>query len=321
MTSSSGNGGSRSARWACQSARSSTGSGSVRSISASPAACSSRSLPMARGSWWMNPRRISAPGWCCRRGWNLTGRRSRAVCRGSSFQSLPAGGRVSVPPRKEATQLADTDAPIFAHRYQPGAGGSHVTLLLLHGTGGDESDLLPLGSAVAPQAALLSPRGKVLERGLPRFFRRLAEGVFDIEDLTRRTHELADFVEAAAGTYGFDAAQVVALGYSNGANIAASLLLLRPQVLAGAALLRPMLPLVPATPPDLRGKHVLIAAGQHDSLVPASSTRQLADLLQQSGADVTMQWLSAGHGLTSADVATVIRWLADRFRIPTAAAP
>src|SRR3989441_10547584 len=303
MTTNSGNGGSRSARWACQSARSSTGSGSARSISASPAAYSSRSLPMARGPWWMNPLRISAPGWCCRSGWNLAGRRLRAVCRGSSFLRLPAGGRGSVPPRKEATQLADTDAPIFAHRYQPGAGGSHVTLLLLAGTGGDESDLLPLGSAVAPQAALLSPRGKVLERGMPRFFRRLAEGVFDIEDLTRRTHELADFVEAAAGTYGFDAAQVVALGYSNGANIAASMLLLRPHVLAAAALLRPMLPLVPETLPDLRRTDVLIAAGQSDSLVPASSTRLLADLLQRSGAKVTGEWLGCGHGVAGAGAA------------------
>ena len=216
--------------------------------------------------------------------------------------------------------MADADAPTFAHRYQPGAPGSRVTLLLLHGTGGDESDLLPLGSAVAPQAALLSPRGKVLERGLPRFFRRLAEGVFDIEDLTRRTHELADFVEAAAGTYGFDAAQVVALGYSNGANIAASMLLLRPQVLAGAALLRPMLPPVPQTLPDLRGTDVLIAAGQSDSLVPASSTRLLADLLQRSGAEVTVEWLGGGHGLTAADTATVARWLATRFQTPMTAA-
>src|SRR3989441_8136492 len=294
MTSSSGNGGSRSARWACQSARSSTGSGSARSISASPAAYSSRSLPMARDSWWMNPLKISAPGWCCRRGWNLTGRRSRAVCRGSSFHGLPAGGRVSVPPRKEATHLADANALVFAHRYQPGAPGSHVTLLLLHGTGGDESDLLPLGRAVAPQAALLSPRGKVLERGMPRFFRRLAEGVFDIEDLTRRTHELADFVEAAAGTYGFDAAQVVALGYSNGANIAASMLLLRPHVLAAAALLRPMLPLVPQTLPDLHRTDGLIAAAPSHSLRPASSTRLLADLLQRSGAEVTVEWLRGG---------------------------
>jgi len=142
--------------------------------------------------------------------------------------------------------VPNTDALAFEHRYQPGAPGSRVTLLLLHGTGGNESDLLPLGSAVAPQAALLSPRGNVLERGMPRFFRRLAEGVFDLDDLTQRTYELADFVDAAARTYGFDAAQVVGLGYSNGANIAASLLLLRPQVLAGAALLRPMLPLVPA---------------------------------------------------------------------------
>lgn len=201
----------------------------------------------------------------------------------------------------------------FTHRFEPGDPASRVTILLLHGTGGNEADLLPLGKAVAPRAALLSPRGKVLEGIMPRFFRRLAEGVFDIEDLTRRTHELADFVADAARVYGFDASRVVTLGYSNGANIAASLLLLRPQVLAGAALLRPMLPLDPPPVPDLRGKSVLIVAGRRDPLVPAASTERLAGALQEAGAEVTVEWHPGGHGLIRSDVEAVARWFAERF--------
>ena len=130
--------------------------------------------------------------------------------------------------------------PDFIHKFIPGTSGR--TLLLLHGTGGNESDLLPLGRALDPAAALLSPRGKILEHGMPRFFRRLAEGVFDEKDLILRTHELADFIAAAAVKYGFDPKQLIAVGYSNGANIAASTLLLRPGTLAGAALLRGMVP-------------------------------------------------------------------------------
>jgi predicted esterase len=148
---------------------------------------------------------------------------------------------------------------------------------------------------------------------MPRFFRRLAEGVFDIDDLTRRTYELAEFVAEAARVYGLDPAQVIALGYSNGANIAASLLLLRPEAVGGAVLLHPMLPLVPQRLPDLHGKPVLIIAGREDSLVPASSTEQLAGLLQRSGADVTLEWRPGGHGLTAADAGIVAPWLADRY--------
>jgi phospholipase/carboxylesterase len=144
----------------------------------------------------------------------------------------------------------------FIHRFEPGNRPEAPPLLLLHGTGGDESDLLPLGRAVAPGSALLSPRGKVLEHGMPRFFRRLAEGVFDEDDVRRRAHELADFVEASRGKYGI--AAPVALGYSNGANIAAAMLLLRPEALAGAILLRAMVPLVKTPQADLRDKRVLI---------------------------------------------------------------
>src|SRR5262249_16993263 len=145
----------------------------------------------------------------------------------------------------------------FVHRFVPApSAGSGTTLLLLHGTGGNENDLLELGQTLAPNAALLSPRGKVSERGMPRFFRRLAEGVFDIEDLKFRTQALADFVASAASAYGFDPGKVIAVGYSNGANIAVSMLLLRPATLAGAVLFRPMVPFVPAVPPDLSGKPV-----------------------------------------------------------------
>jgi phospholipase/carboxylesterase len=197
----------------------------------------------------------------------------------------------------------------FVHHFQPASGGLTLTLLLLHGTGGDEHDLLPLGRAVAPGAALLSPRGPVRERGMPRFFRRLAPGVFDQEDLVRRADDLATFVADACRAYRRDPAQVVALGYSNGANIAAAVLLLRPTALAGAALLRPLLPLRPAVLPDLRGTPVLIAAGSDDPLVPADSARELAEVLRQAGADVTLQWRTGGHGLTAEDVTEVARWL------------
>jgi phospholipase/carboxylesterase/glyoxalase family protein len=191
----------------------------------------------------------------------------------------------------------------FVHRFSVAQQTDAPTLLLLHGTGGNENDLLGLGRALHPQAALLSPRGKVLERGMvPRFFRRLAEGVFDMEDLQQRTHELADFVGAAADVYGFDAGRVVAVGYSNGANIAASTLLLRPGVLSAAVLLRPMVPLVPATLPDLSGTRVFIAAGQHDPIVTPAQSEKLALLLQSAGAEVALRWHAGGHALASEEV-------------------
>lgn len=203
------------------------------------------------------------------------------------------------------------NATDFIHAFVPGT--SARTLLLLHGTGGTENDLVPLGRSLDPTAALLSPRGKVLENGMPRFFRRLAEGVFDEEDLVRRTHELADFVAAAAGRYGFDPARLVAVGYSNGANIAGGLLLLRPETLSGAALLRPMVPLVPPTMPDLSGKPVLIAAGRQDPIAPTEEAEALATLLREAHAEVTTSLEDAGHGLTQETVETTRRWLTDQI--------
>lgn len=199
----------------------------------------------------------------------------------------------------------------FIHTFVPGT--SARTLLLLHGTGGTENDLVPLGRSLDPAAALLSPRGKVLENGMPRFFRRLAEGVFDEEDLVRRTHELAAFLESAAAQYGFDPGHLVAVGYSNGANIAGGLLLLRPETLSGAALLRPMVPLVPPTMPNLGGKPVLIAAGRQDPIVPAEEAGTLATLLREAGAAVTTSFEDAGHGLTQQTVETTRSWLANRI--------
>ena len=201
----------------------------------------------------------------------------------------------------------------FIHRYVPGSEGNAVTILLLHGTGGNEHDLIELGKSLAPGAALLSPRGKVLENGMPRFFRRLAEGVFDEEDLVKRTHELADFVTRAAEHYGFDAKKIIALGYSNGANIAASLLLLRPEVLHGGVLLRGMVPLEPETQPKLDGVSVLIAAGDYDPLVPAENSARLAALLENSGAEVQLFRSAAGHQLTSADLQTAATWLTEKL--------
>jgi phospholipase/carboxylesterase len=201
----------------------------------------------------------------------------------------------------------------FIHKFVPGT--SERTLILLHGTGGTESDLIALGRALDPEAALLSPRGKVLENGMPRFFRRLAEGVFDEEDLIFRTHELADFIQAAAQQYGFSQNQAVAIGYSNGANIAGSILLLRPDTFQGAALLRPMVPLIPENLPELKGAPVLVAAGNFDPIVPMENARELVSLLRRSGADVTAFFENASHGLTETTVLTVQRWLKDWGRI------
>ena len=198
----------------------------------------------------------------------------------------------------------------FTHEYVPAADGAPpYTLLLLHGTGGDERDLLPLGKQAAPGARLLSPRGRVLEQGMPRFFRRLAPGVFDLKDLEVRTHELADFVTGAAAHYGFDPGTVIALGYSNGANIAASLLLLRPGTLAGAALLRPMVPLVARELPRLDGTPVLLAGGRRDPIVPPEETARLADLLEECGAQVTTRWAPRGHDLGAEELTDVESWL------------
>jgi phospholipase/carboxylesterase/glyoxalase family protein len=198
----------------------------------------------------------------------------------------------------------------FAHRFLPGEDASGATLLLLHGTGGNEEDLLPLGQELAPGAAILSPRGKVLEFGAPRFFRRLAEGVFDHEDLVFRTHELAEFVEAASEEYGFDNRKLVAAGYSNGANIAGSLILLHPGLLRAAVLLRAMVPFEPEVTPDLSGMPVFMASGRRDQMIPPDNSQRLADILDGAGADVDLRWRDTGHGLTHEEVAQAKEWLA-----------
>lgn len=195
----------------------------------------------------------------------------------------------------------------FVHRFEPGTDPELSPLLLLHGTGGDESDLLPLGRSLAPGAALLSPRGPVLENGMPRFFRRLAEGVFDEADLRRRAGELADFVAEARASYGL--AAPLALGFSNGANIAAAMLLLRPDTLAGAVLLRAMVPLSDPPTADLSGKPVLILSGAADPIVPEENARRLAGQLGRAGAEVEHAVLPAGHGLTQTDLARVEAWM------------
>ena len=197
--------------------------------------------------------------------------------------------------------------PDFIHEFTRGK--SERTLLLLHGTGGNERDLIQLGRELDPNASLLSPRGKVLENGMPRFFRRLSEGVFDLEDLKKRTHELADFVIAAAEHYEIDIKNLIAVGYSNGANIAASMLLLRPETLAAAILFRAMVPLIPENQPELSSVRVWIGAGSVDSIVPASETKQLAELLRGAGADVTIRFFRGGHELTNEDVDAAREWL------------
>jgi predicted esterase len=199
----------------------------------------------------------------------------------------------------------------FAYRYVPAEGDDPRTLLLLHGTGGNEDDLVPLGRMLRPGAAILSPRGKVLEHGMPRFFRRLAEGVFDEEDLKERTHELAGFVERAMAEYGRDPARVYAAGFSNGANIAASLLLLYPGLLAGAVLLRAMVPFEPEEMPDLTGMPVYLAGGRADTMITPENTERLAELLQDAGADVTLDWQPGGHGIGREEVQSARGWLND----------
>lgn len=209
----------------------------------------------------------------------------------------------------------NTNSPVldFIHRFIPAPDGNVAaapTVLLLHGTGGNESDLLDLGRSLAPNANLLSPRGKISENGMPRFFRRLAEGVFDEKDLIHRTRELADFLAKAAQHYGFQPDHVTAIGYSNGANIAAGLLLLRPGTLAAAVLLRAMVPLIPETPPDLTGTRVFLASGLSDPILPIDNARRLAGMLRDSGGDVAFREINAGHQLTSAELDEARVWLA-----------
>jgi phospholipase/carboxylesterase len=195
----------------------------------------------------------------------------------------------------------------FIHRFVPATQAGLPALLLLHGTGGDENDLIPLAQKLLPGAALLSPRGKVLENGMPRYFRRLPGGLFDFADLKLRTAELAGFVVAARKAY--DLPAPVALGFSNGANIAASLLLTQPGALAHAALIRAMLQFEPLSLPDLATTRVLLLSGAIDATVPAASRDRLVAVLKQAGAAVTFEIVAGGHNLTQRDFVLAADWL------------
>lgn len=220
---------------------------------------------------------------------------------------------VPPPPPSSSSPTSKSNELGFTHRYIPSQAGNDkagLTLLLLHGTGGNEDDLLPLGRELDPNAGLLSPRGKILEGGrIPRFFRRLAEGVFDIEDLKFRTYELAAFVEKASEMYGFDVHKVIAVGYSNGANIAASMLLLKPQTLSGAILFRAMVPLVPDNLPDLSDKRIFMSSGLRDPIATRQEAEKLSGLLKQARAVVELRWQNSGHELTQDDIRAAKQWL------------
>lgn len=202
--------------------------------------------------------------------------------------------------------------PRFTYHYvfEPATDASQPPLLLLHGTGGSEQDLLRLGRTLSPGSALLSPRGDVSEGGALRFFARLAEGVFDPAEVTRRTHALADFILAAARHHELDPQRLLAVGFSNGANIAATVLQMRPEALGGGILLRPMVVLdQPAAPGSLAGRRVLLVNGAVDPLVPADHPGRLAALLRAGGADVKSEMVQASHQLTPQDVALAQAWL------------
>ncbi len=203
----------------------------------------------------------------------------------------------------------------FIHRFIPAPKGPPARiLLLLHGTGGNENDMIPLGRDLDPAAALLSLRGNVLENGMPRFFRRLAEGVFDEEDVVRRANELADFIPAAAAKYEFDQATLTAVGYSNGANIAAAVFLLRPGVIKSAVLLRAMVPLTPAAGPYLAGARVMVCSGTRDVIIPIENAKRLTAMLREAGADVTLRLEDAGHQLVFDEIAAAKKWLQEPSR-------
>lgn len=204
-----------------------------------------------------------------------------------------------------------TTADTFIHRYIPATRPDEErTLLLLHGTGGNEDDLIPLGETILPGAAILSPRGRISENGMPRFFRRFAEGVFDLDNLREETQALADFVKSSAERYGFDPAKVIAVGFSNGANIGSTLLFLRPEAVNEAVLIRTMVTLEDVQPSGLEGKRVFISSGRFDPIVPVENVAKLASLLEDGGADVTHHWVETGHNLTRGEIDAITDWLA-----------
>ena len=196
----------------------------------------------------------------------------------------------------------------FHHVYRPAKAGNPSYLLLLHGTGGDERDMLPLADQIAPGAGVISPRGQVIENGAPRFFRRFAEGVLDVEDWRNRSEALAAFVSAACAEYGIPARSITAVGYSNGANIAQGLLLLHPETVRGAILFRPMFVTEKVARIDLTGRRILLVAGQHDPIVEPGDAERIKDQLEQRGASVTMKIVRASHGLVQDDIIQARAW-------------
>ncbi|BFT76083.1 alpha/beta hydrolase [Paenibacillus sp. P36] len=194
------------------------------------------------------------------------------------------------------------------HIFQQGTDVTAPVLVLLHGTGGTERDLLPLAQAISPASSVLSIRGNVLENGMPRFFRRLAEGIFDEEDLIFRTKELNDFLDEAAVEHGFDRRNMVAIGYSNGANIAGSLLFHYPDALRGAILHHPMVPRRGIQLPDLTDTPIFIGAGRNDPICSPEETEELQKLLGEAGAEIEVHWENAGHQLTRSEVDAAGTW-------------
>jgi len=221
------------------------------------------------------------------------------------YESIRADIENRLPPLQSAS---------FHHVFQdaPKPADDGRTIVTLHGTGGNEHDLIRFTEDVAATSAILSPRGQVLENGLPRFFKRLANNVFDEADIVQRAHELSTFLIEAAVRYGRKQTQMTALGYSNGANIAAAILLLRPEVFSSAVLLRPMLPLPKQSLPDLNGKAILILRGTQDAVIPSESTDRLVLRLQQAGAEVTTRSIDAGHEITRRDIESISDWLSER---------
>ncbi|MFB3165084.1 alpha/beta hydrolase [Neobacillus sp. 179-J 1A1 HS] len=197
---------------------------------------------------------------------------------------------------------------MMKHIFNKGKDATKPIFLLLHGTGGNELDLLPLAGMIDDEASVLSVRGNVLENGMPRFFRRLAEGVFDEEDLLNRTKELNEFLDEAAVKYEFDRDNIIAIGYSNGANIAASLLFHYQNSLKGGILHHPMVPRRGIDLPDLTGKKVFIAAGTNDPICPPSESSELQSLLENANAEVVLHWENYGHQLTRQEVEAAADW-------------
>jgi len=202
---------------------------------------------------------------------------------------------------------------MMKHIFVKGTDPNAPVLLMLHGTGGTERDLLPLAERLSPSSSVLSVRGNVLENGMPRFFRRLAEGVFDIEDLIFRTKELNEFLDSASAEYGFDRANIVAVGYSNGANIAGSLLFHYKDALKGAVLHHPMVPIRGTELPNMDGLPVFIGAGENDPMCTPAETKDLEALLTEAGAQVTTHWERYGHQLTGTEVAAAAEWFNKTF--------